>query len=84
MSTAAVPLAASGPAERRQLLPFVVVGVLAGTLVGSFIRRLRLGRTAAVGGALTAVLLVGLPYFAPFVALQRVVPFLSTIRFPLF
>jgi len=84
MSTAAVPLASSGPAERRQLLPFIVVGILAGLLVGSFIRRLNLGRAAAVGGVLTAALLVGLPYFAPFLALQRVIPFLESIRFPRF
>ncbi len=84
MSTAAVPLASSGPAERRQLLPFIVVGILAGLLVGSFIHRLRLGRAATVGGILTAALLVGLPYFAPFLALQRVIPFLESIRFPRF
>lgn len=84
MSTAAVPLASSGPAERRQLLPFIVVGILAGLLVGSFIRRLRLGRAAAVGGVVTTALLVGLPYFAPFLALQRVIPFLESIRFPRF
>ncbi|HVL28280.1 MAG TPA: YfhO family protein, partial [Acidimicrobiales bacterium] len=84
MSTAAVPLAVSGPAERRQLLPFIVVGGLAGLLVGSFISRLRLGRAAAVGGVLTTGLLVGLPYFAPFLALQRVIPFLESIRFPRF
>jgi hypothetical protein len=84
MSTAAVPLASSGPAARRQLLPFIVVGILAGLLVGSFIRRLRLGRAATVGGVVTAGLLVALPYFAPFVALQRVIPFLASIRFPRF
>lgn len=84
MSTAAVPLAAGGPAERRQLLPFVVVGVLAGLLVGSFVRRLRLGRWAVFGAAATTVLLVALPYLTPFVALQRVIPFLAAIRFPRF
>ena len=84
MSTAAIPLASSGLAERGQLLAFVVVGAVAGMLVGSFIHRLRLDRAAAVGGVVTAVLLVGLPYFAPFLALQRVIPFLASIRFPRF
>lgn len=82
MSTAAVPLAAGGPAERRQLLPFIVIGVLAGLLVGSFVRRLRLGRAAIIGAVVTAALLVALPYLTPFVALQRVIPFLASIRFP--
>ncbi len=83
MSTAGVSLADSGPVERGQLVPFVVVGAVAGLLVGSFLRRLRLPTAlASVGGLLTAGLLLLLPYATPFVTLQRIVPFMASIRFP--
>lgn len=83
MSTAGIPLANSGPVARGQLLPFAAVGTLAGLLVGSLLRRLRLSRwLAALGTLATAGLLLLLPYATPFVALQKVVPFMASIRFP--
>jgi hypothetical protein len=84
LSTAGVSLAESGPAQRAELLPFLVIGGVTGLLVGNFLRRLTSGRAAVVWGVAAALLLLGLPYSPPFLALQRVIPFLSSIRFPRF
>lgn len=83
MSSGAIPLAASGPARRGQVLFFVAIGLGSGLLVGGFLRAFRLRRPALIGVA-CAVLLVSMPYFTPFVTLQRLVPLLSSIRFPRF
>ncbi|MGH9266510.1 MAG: hypothetical protein ACRD1D_17640, partial [Acidimicrobiales bacterium] len=46
LSTAAIPLASSGPADRGQWVPFVLAGLAAGLLLGALLRPLRLGRLA--------------------------------------
>jgi len=81
MSTAGVPLASSGPAERAETLPFLVIGAMTGLLVGSFMRRVVRSRTLLWGGLAVAFVLA-LPYLTPFLSLQRFVPFLASIRFP--
>jgi hypothetical protein len=84
MSTAGVRLAESGPAQRGDFLPFLVIGGITGMLIGAFLRRLASGRAAVVSGAVAVLLLLSVPYFTPFLALQRVVPLLGSIRFPRF
>jgi len=76
LSTGAVPLAASGIAHRRQILPFVVIGVITGVLLGALLQNLRARRWALVGGAAAGGLLIALPYLTPFRTLQRFVPLL--------
>jgi len=84
LSTAGVPLADSGPAQRFELFPFLVVGGLTGLVVGSCLRRVTTGRATVVAGLVATVLMVSAPYVTPFLALQRVVPLLENIRFPRF
>ncbi len=84
LSSGGVALASSDLAERGILLPFAILGVTVGALVGGFLRRLRLGRVAIAAGVIAAMFFVILPYITPFLALQKVVPFLSSIRFPRF
>ncbi|MGQ0743371.1 MAG: hypothetical protein ACT4OS_03335 [Acidimicrobiales bacterium] len=84
MSSGGVALASSELAQRGQFLPFAVLGLVVGVLVGGFLRRLRLGRATVVVGALSAVVLINVPYLTPFLSLQKVVPFLGSIRFPRF
>jgi len=84
LSSGGVSLAASEPAQRGMVLPFALLGLTVGALVGGFLRRLRLGRTAILAGVGVAVFFVNLPYITPFLALQRIVPFLGSIRFPRF
>ena len=83
MSTGAIPLAASGPARRGQVVFFLAIGLAGGLLLGSFLRAFRLRRPAllAIAGA---ALLVAVPFLTPFLALQRLVPLLASIRFPRF
>jgi hypothetical protein len=83
MSTGAIPLAASGPARRGQVIFFVAIGLGSGLLLGAFLRVFRL-RPGTVLGIAAVVLLVTLPFLTPFVALQRIVPLLASIRFPRF
>ncbi|MDQ3898581.1 MAG: hypothetical protein M3326_15275, partial [Actinomycetota bacterium] len=82
LSTGAVPLASSGPAERGQWLAFVLAGLAAGLLLGALLRPMRLGRLAPFCVAAAAVFLVAAPYLTPFLTLQKVVPLFSTLRFP--
>ena len=84
MNTGAVPLAASGPALRNEWFALALTGAVAGLALGAYIRRLHLGRSTpfVMGGAL--VLLVLMPFVAPFVKLQSVVPLMATLRFPRF
>lgn len=82
LQTGGIPLASSGLVRSESVVGFVVIGTLAGLLVGSFLRHLRFGRWATVAGLSTALLLVAVPYFAPFLTLQQVVPLLSSVRFP--
>lgn len=84
LSSGAIPLAASGPAERRQVLPFIFAGIITGFLVGTLLATFRVKQWAVAGGAAAGVLLISLPYVTPFKTLQRVVPLLSSIRFPRF
>ena len=84
MNTGAVPLAASGPAQRHQWFALALTGAVAGLALGAYLRRLHLGRATPVvmGGALA--LMVAMPFVAPFVRLQSVVPLMATLRFPRF
>lgn len=84
LSTAGIPLAQSGPANRYELLPFLVVGSLMGLLAGSCLRRMSSGRAATLLGLGAAAALLIAPYVTPFLALQRVIPLLSSVRFPRF
>jgi hypothetical protein len=84
LSTAAVPLASSGPADRAQWIPFVLAGLAVGLLLGSLLRPLRLGRLAPFFVAGTAAFLAVMPYLTPFVTLQKLVPLFESIRFPRF
>jgi len=84
LSSAGVPLADSGPAHRFELVPFLVIGALTGLLFGSCIRRVTSGRATVIGTAVALLVLLSVPYVTPFLALQRVVPLLNSIRFPRF
>jgi hypothetical protein len=84
LSTAGVPLADSGPAQRFELLPFLVIGGLTGLVVGSCLRRVAPARAMVGAGVAAMALMAAAPYVAPFLALQRVVPLLESIRFPRF
>jgi Bacterial membrane protein YfhO len=83
MSSSGVSLAVSQLGSAGELLPLVVLGVVAGLLVSAFVRHLDLNRSI-LAGVVTAAFLVAMPYLTPFTALQRLVPFLSSIRFPRF
>lgn len=84
-SSAGIPLADSGPAQRLEPLPFIVIGTLVGLLVGSCLRRAALrGRGARIGFLGALGVLLAMPYVTPFLALQRVVPLLASVRFPRF
>ena len=81
-STAALPLARSGLAARSEVLPFLVIGLLAGLTLVVFIQRLHLGRwerPAMVAGVAVAL---AVPYVTPFLILRAVAPFASLLDFP--
>ena len=85
MSTAAVPLASSGPAQRHQWVGLGLAGAAAGLALGAYLRRLGLhprGRVVAIVGGLG--LLAALPFVTPFLSLQTFVPLVSSLRFPRF
>jgi len=87
LSTGAIALADGGPAIRGQVVSFVLVGGVAGLLLGGFVRRLGVGRKGRPGLPLIVAVgafLFALPYITPFLVLQRVVPLLASIRFPRF
>ncbi|HEX2192766.1 MAG TPA: YfhO family protein [Acidimicrobiales bacterium] len=84
LSTAAVSLADGGPVARGQVVPMVVLGAVAGLVAGGLVRRLRLGRARAPTVAAVALFLFVAPYLRPFLELQRVLPFLDSLRFPRF
>jgi hypothetical protein len=79
-----VPLAEGGLADREQALGLAAMGAVGGLLVGTFLRRLRLGRRTVAIAAASAVVLFAVPYSAPLPALQRLVPMLESLRFPRF
>ncbi|MEA2717358.1 MAG: hypothetical protein QOI99_1675 [Actinomycetota bacterium] len=85
MSTAAVPLASSGPALRHQWPGLALAGTAAGLAIGAFVRRLGLrrgGRVVAVVGGVA--LLIAAPFVTPFLDLQTFVPLLASLRSPRF
>ncbi|MFA5786397.1 MAG: YfhO family protein [Actinomycetota bacterium] len=84
MSTAAVPLARSGPATKGQLVAFLILGLFLGVITGSLLRRLRLGATMSIAAAGAILLIAAVPYLTPFTSLQKFVPFLANLRFPRF
>jgi hypothetical protein len=84
LATGAVPLASSGPVARGQWLPFVVAGLVAGVLVGTLLRPLRLGRATPVFLIAAVVFLIAVPYLTPFVTLQKLFPLFASLRFPRF
>ncbi|PZR78369.1 MAG: hypothetical protein DLM65_13185 [Candidatus Aeolococcus gillhamiae] len=84
MSTGAVSLAEGGPVMRGQVMSMALTGLVAGALLGGFVRRLSLRRAKAPVLVAAAAFLFAVPYLRPFVLAQRVVPFLSSIRFPRF
>jgi hypothetical protein len=84
LSTGAVTLAEGGPVARRQVVPMVVLGAVAGVLAGAFLRRLRLGRARVPAIAAVALFLFVAPYLRPFLLLREVLPFVGSLRFPRF
>lgn len=79
-----VSLAEGGLADRGRVLGLVVIGAVSGILVGTFLRRLDLGRRTGAIAVAVAVLLFAFPYIAPTLALQRMIPLLQHLRFPRF
>ncbi len=84
MSTGPVSIAGGGPAERGQVLALAATGLVAGLVVGGFVRRVGLRRWTAPVLVAAAALLFVAPYLKPFVLLREAVPLLNTIRFPRF
>lgn len=84
MSTGAVSLAAGGPVLRRNVLGLLLAGLVAGLIVGGFLRRLELRRATLPLAIAVACSLFLAPYASPFILLRGVVPLLSSIRFPRF
>jgi hypothetical protein len=84
LTMGAVPLAEGGLAARGRFLGLAAIGIFGGLLAGTFLRRLDLGRRSVAIGVVLAGLLFAIPYFAPILALQRVIPMLADLRFPRF
>ena len=82
MSTAATPLARSGPGLRHQWFALAVIGVLGGLCIGAYFRRLAAGRVAIGLGLGAVVLLFAVPYLTPFLVLQRLIPLAGNLRLP--
>lgn len=82
MSTAAIPLARSGPALRHQWLDLTAVGLVAGLCIGVYLQRVAPGPVALGVGALAAAGMFAVPYVTPFLALQRWAPLAGDLRFP--
>ena len=80
LSMGPVSLASGGLAYRDRVVALAAIGVLAGLLVGTFLRRLELGRASLPVGIAAAVLLFAVPYLTPVFSAQGVVPFLASIR----
>ena len=83
LSSGGVSLATSQLVTDRRVVPLIVLGIVAALLVYAFVSRLRIGRRG-VAALATIAFLILMPYLAPLITLQRVVPFLSNIRFPRF
>jgi hypothetical protein len=84
LTLGSVPLADGGLADRDRVLGLAAIGAVSGLVIGTFLRRLDLGRRTGVIAAGMAVSLFALPYIAPLSALQRVIPLLEHLRFPRF
>jgi hypothetical protein len=79
-----VSLAEGGLADRGHVFGLAAIGILGGLLAGNFLRRLDLGRRSVAIGVVLAGGLFAVPYIAPILALQRVIPMLADLRFPRF
>lgn len=84
LTLGSVPIADGGLADRGRVLGLAAIGAISGLLVGTFLRRLDLGRRTGAIAAGVAVLLFALPYIAPLSTLQRMIPLLEHLRFPRF
>lgn len=84
LTLGSVPLAGGGLADRGRVLGLAAIGATSGLLIGTFLRRLDLGRRTGAIAAAVAVFLFALPYVAPLSVLQRVIPLLEHLRFPRF
>jgi hypothetical protein len=82
MSTAATPLARSGPGVRHQWLALAVVGVIGGLCAGVFIRRVSSGRVATGLAIGVVVVLFAAPYITLFLVLQHLIPLAGNLRLP--
>lgn len=80
----AIPLAEGGLADSGRVFGLATMGIMGGVLAGTFLRRLDLGRRSVVIGVVIACLLFVIPYFAPILALRRLIPMLADLRFPRF
>jgi hypothetical protein len=84
LTMGAVPLAEGGLANHNHVVGLAIVGIIGGVLAGTFLRHLDLGRRSDAIGVVVAGLLFAVPYFAPILALQRMIPLLESLRFPRF
>jgi hypothetical protein len=82
MSMGTVSLAAGGLASATRAPVMVVLGLVVGLMCGNFLRRLDLGRAGTIAAWCLAVFLFVLPFVTPITAAQRLIPFLTEIRFP--
>lgn len=82
MSTAATPLARSGPGIRHQWVALAVIGGLGGLCLGAYVRRLVAGWVTVVLAVVAVVLLFAAPYVTPFLVLQKLIPLAGNLRLP--
>ncbi|MHB8467985.1 MAG: hypothetical protein ACYDD7_24475, partial [Acidimicrobiales bacterium] len=82
MSSAATPLARSGPGLRHQWLALALIGGLGGLCLGVYVRRLASDRVIVRVAVALAVLLFAAPYLTPFLVLQRLIPLAGNLRLP--
>ncbi|HEX2192763.1 MAG TPA: YfhO family protein [Acidimicrobiales bacterium] len=84
LSMGTEPLASGGLARGSRVLAVALVGAVAGLLVGNVVSRVQSRRRPGTPAIVAAAFLVALPFLPPFGVVQRLVPFLSSIRFPRF
>ena len=80
LSMGPISVASGGLAARGRFLSLIVVGALAGLLIGNFLRCLELKRTTRAAALAAALLLFAVPYLTPLISLSGIVPFLGSIR----
>lgn len=81
-STAGVPLVRSELVSSGGVVALALVGAAGGLIIGSVAVRARTRAARAAIAAGGAALLAAAPFLTPFLVLRRVVPLLSSIRFP--